>query len=157
WGPGNLAAALIQTSDGGFAIAGELASQVGLIKLDQNGTLQWARAYPAGQTPGNGGYAQSFAQTPDGGYVVGGRYGIAGSLVLRTDGSGNIVWEQTAGGQGGECIVANRPSGGFVVFRENFGTALHDDGTVDWANSYVGIEPASVTSGLDTGFAVAGS
>jgi hypothetical protein len=64
---------LIQTSDGGYAIAGSYgfvlgvyAGDVYLVKLDAHGNLQWTKTIggPAGEE-GN-----SLIQTSDGGYVI---------------------------------------------------------------------------------------
>jgi len=66
--------AIIQTSDGGFAIAGETRSfgsgnyDFWLVKTDQNGTMQWNRTF-GGKDEDS---ARAIIQTTDGGYLLGG-------------------------------------------------------------------------------------
>jgi len=95
-----------QTSDGGYIIAGETRLidgvhiwDVYLIKTDTNGNLIWQKTY--GGT-GNS-IGRSVAQTSDGGYVVAGEtssYGAGGIDVylIKTDSSGNMIWQKTFGG-----------------------------------------------------------
>jgi hypothetical protein len=66
---------LIQTSDGGYAIAGTTTSfgaglsDAYLVKLDANGNLQWTKTI--GGKNFEDGY--SLIQTSDGGYVIAGQ------------------------------------------------------------------------------------
>ena len=61
---------VIQTSDGGYALAGSIQSSSGeaywLVKTDANGDAQWNQTY--GSSGDN--YATSLIQTSDGGYAV---------------------------------------------------------------------------------------
>jgi hypothetical protein len=61
---------VIQTSDGGYALAGYADSDMVLIKTDENGTMQWYKTYDI-NTEGYD-YAYSVVQTADGGYALGG-------------------------------------------------------------------------------------
>ena len=71
---------VIQTSDGGYAIAGTAWSSGGatLIKTDSSGNVQWEKAL---------GDAVSLAQTSDSGYVLFCENGD----VVNTDAEGNIL------------------------------------------------------------------
>ncbi|MEJ2281905.1 MAG: hypothetical protein P8X97_08405, partial [Candidatus Bathyarchaeota archaeon] len=115
---------IVQTSDGGYAIAGGcmdigVSYDFWLVKTDENGIMQWNQKYRAG----NGlEIARSLVQTPDGGYaMVGETYSIgAGSddfWLVKTDENGNIQWNRTYGGQNSD--VANSlivtSDGGFAL------------------------------------------
>ena len=69
---------VIQTSDGGYALAGYLyrypATPTGyyglLLKLDANGNQQWNLTYRGGSAAPQGAWVHSMIQTNDGGYVL---------------------------------------------------------------------------------------
>lgn len=94
---------LIKTSDGGYALAGETWSDdlkdMWLVKTNSQGTLQWSQMYGTSQED----TAYSVVQTSDGGYALAGWSGSGpfggDSLLVRTDGSGNMLWNQTYGGE----------------------------------------------------------
>ena len=114
------ASSIIQTTDGGYAVAGRWSDHTFnagngargalLLKLDASGTLQWQQAYSGGVYCYFNGYSQtctdigavsySLHQTPDGGYNLAGD----GNLDLtdrapivpwlaRADASGNLLWQ----------------------------------------------------------------
>jgi hypothetical protein len=98
------AAGLVQTRDGGYAIAGNgyrirdlyntaTLQPIGvmLLKTDLNGSVQWSRTYK-----GWSGGASSMAQTNDGGYIIAGSSGNSGFLI-KTDASGRTQWNGTYG------------------------------------------------------------
>ena len=79
--PRDAAHALIQTSDGGFALAGWSESFSGgdrswIIKTDSAGGLQWSTAHPliadATASGAVSAGARAIRQTPDGGFIVAG-------------------------------------------------------------------------------------
>ncbi|MCK4360095.1 MAG: T9SS type A sorting domain-containing protein, partial [Candidatus Cloacimonetes bacterium] len=94
-----------QTIDGGYILAGATwlfeannYFDVWLIKTDKNGDEEWSQIY-------GGAYwdeACSAQQTSDGGFIMGGytwSYGCSGDFwLIKTDGEGNIEWNQTYGG-----------------------------------------------------------
>ncbi|HLG35845.1 MAG TPA: T9SS type A sorting domain-containing protein [Bacteroidia bacterium] len=92
-----------QTNDSGFIIAGSNGVTSGyynvlLIKTDTSGTLQWSKTY----TNLLHNYGKSVRQTADGGYVIAGytdNTGInsADAYLVKTDGSGNMLWSKTYG------------------------------------------------------------
>jgi hypothetical protein len=100
------AACVIQTDDGGYALAGPTTSNPAnssdfwLVKTDANGKMQWNQTY--GGTLDN--YAMSMVQTSDGGYALAGQKLLGGfgietvALFVKTDGAGNELWEKTYGG-----------------------------------------------------------
>jgi len=94
--------ALVQTSDGGYALAGYTVSfgagstDAWLVRTDANGNMMWNKTY--GGTWGDGAFA--LVQTSDGGYALGGTTGSSGPAdfwLVKTDGSGNMMWNQTYG------------------------------------------------------------
>jgi len=100
----------IQTSDGGYIIAGTTDSfgaggwDVWVLKLDSDGTVEWQYAY--GGT-GNE-EASSIQQTSDGGYIVAGTtnsFGAGGwdTWVLKLDSDGAVEWQYTYGGTSTDC------------------------------------------------------
>ena len=105
----DFAYALVQTGDGGYALAGNTASfGVGgddfwLIKTDAAGNAQWNRTY--GGT--NDDYAYGLVQTSDGGYAIA---GVTGSYsvgffdfwLVKTNSTGGMEWNQTFGETGND-------------------------------------------------------
>jgi hypothetical protein len=97
---------VVQTSDGGYAIAGYTESfgagnkDVYLIKTDQNGNLQWEMTFGGSDDD----IGESLLQTPDGGYIIAGATHSYGGMwdvfVVRTDSEGTLEWQQTYGGGG---------------------------------------------------------
>ncbi len=118
---GASAAAVEQTADGGFVHAGTAianGNDAYLVKTDATGNLEWQRTFggPRRDT------ASCVRQTPDGGFVVSGTTvsstdGSYEGFLLRTDASGNLLWQRTYGdaGDGAANAVAQTPDGGFVV------------------------------------------
>jgi hypothetical protein len=91
WGKrfwGNALRTLIQTSDGGYAIAGA-HSNFPIYKLDASGNFSWARLFG-----GSGDFAYSVFQTSDGGYALAGEVsshgaGLLDFMLLKLDRNGN--------------------------------------------------------------------
>ncbi|HZK60595.1 MAG TPA: hypothetical protein VFC41_00875, partial [Anaerovoracaceae bacterium] len=89
---------VIQTSDGGYAIAGAASSSGGatLIKTDSSGNVQWERAL---------GNAVSLAQTSDSGYILFCKNGD----VVKTNTNGNSLSVFSVAANGGvrQGIIAD--------------------------------------------------
>jgi hypothetical protein len=134
------------TSDGGFIIAGDSYSSDGdvpsnagqhdalVLKLDRNGSIEWSRVFGGslGET------FQSVIETSDGGYVLAGftrssdgdfsgNYGESDLLILKLDGSGNLLWQKSYGGAGSDIAreVRQTSDGEFVVVGETNSTNGH--------------------------------
>ena len=118
------ALSLIQTTDGGYAVAGDTRSKGArdldfwVIKLDVQGKEIWDRTYGGS---GNDG-ATSLIQTTDGGYAVAGdtRSKGAGGVdfwVIKLDVQGKEVWDRTYGGSGddGATSLIQTTDGGYAV------------------------------------------
>ena len=102
------ASAVRATSDGGFIVTGSTesfgagGSDVWLIKTDSSGTSQWQQTYAVN----NNDYGQDIQQTLDGGYIITGYTddGVSSAidaLLIKTDSSGNQVWQKSFGNDGG--------------------------------------------------------
>ncbi len=86
--------ALIQTSDGGYAIASASGE---LIKTDSKGNLSWKKSYPPSETLNFGG---SLSQTSDGGYAIAGVRNVPGTEPSSREfpglvGENRLTWQFT--------------------------------------------------------------
>ncbi|MEO0192088.1 MAG: hypothetical protein ABIM46_04835, partial [candidate division WOR-3 bacterium] len=173
------APSIIQTSDGGYAVAGYTVSfgagnfDILVIKLNPNGSLAWARTF--GGIDGD--WAESIIRTSDGGYAVAGATWSFGAgnddfLVLKLNSNGSLAWARTYGGTGYEAVssIIQITDGGYAVAGDisSFGPGdvdllvlkLNPDGSPAWARTYVmGTDydwVYSITQTSDGGYAVAG-
>jgi hypothetical protein len=128
---------LIQTSDGGYAIAGYTKSfgageaDVYVVKLDAKGNLQWTKTI-GGKAEDEG---HSLIQTSDGGYAIAGHTksfgaGEADVYVVKLDANGNLQWTKTIGGKGwdeGHSLIQTS-DGGYAIagYTESFGAGWKD-------------------------------
>ncbi len=116
--------AVKQTSDGGFIIAGETFSfgagnrDMYVVKTDAAGNEQWSKTY--GGTASD--LLQGIEQTTDGGYIIAGETqsfgsGAVDAYLLKTDGSGVLVWSKTFGGSADDRAydVKQTTDGGYIV------------------------------------------
>ena len=124
---GEDASSLEETFDGGYIIAG-ISSSFGstgadfyLIKIDASGNLLWQRTY--GGTGRD--FARSVQQSLDGGFIIAGdteSFGVGGSDVylVKTDGTGNFLWQKTFGGNRYDYgrSVQQTYDGGYIVAGE---------------------------------------
>jgi hypothetical protein len=126
-----------QTADGGYIVTGWTYSfgagnrDIWVLKLDSAGNIAWQKAYGGAASD----YAYSVQQTSEGGYVVaGGTYsfgkGQNDAWLLKLDASGNVAWEKTYGGPGGDTAYAVQPTsdGGYFMAGNNtsFGAGFTD-------------------------------
>ncbi len=145
-----------QTYDDGYIFAGFTASygagdyDAWLIKVDQDGNLQWNKTF------GGKGYdsASSVYQTSDGGYILAGgteSYGAGkrDAWLIKTDSKGNQQWEKTFGGIYEDLVwsVQHASDDGYILAGE---TELEDgnydawlikidaNGNLQWKNSFGG-------------------
>jgi hypothetical protein len=149
---------LIQTSDGGYAIAGTTFSfgageaDVYVVKLDANGNLQWTKTI-GGPDDDEG---NSLIQTSDGGYAIAGYTksfgaGEAGDVyVVKLDANGNLQWTKTIGGpkdDGGNSLIQTS-DGGYAIagYTKSFGAGdwdvyvvkLDANGNLQWTKTIGG-------------------
>jgi hypothetical protein len=107
---------VIQTADGGYAVAGVNATHTDrgygdyaplLIKTSPSGELEWGKTY--GVEFGVHDAANSVVQTKELGYVLGGH----GGWVLKVDAEGTVQWNYTSGLQ--SSVVIQASDGDYVL------------------------------------------
>jgi hypothetical protein len=92
---------IIQSSDGGYAVAGYTSSfgaggwDIYLVKLDSGGNVQWTKTIGGSSDD----LASSIIQSSDGGYIVAGVTGSFGAgsadiYVVKLDANGNVCFSQ---------------------------------------------------------------
>lgn len=174
----------MQTSDGGYIAIGHGIESSGaddmlIIKIDENGNLEWQQDFG---TAGKLGTGYCIAEAPDG-YIAGG--GIYETSTQRTqrflaklDLTGNIVWEKyyTAAGIGGIRGIDLTSDGGIVVtgyintpnveeFQgfvfivdegDGFIMKLDAEGNTEWARNIEAPQGTKVRE-IDGGYAVCSS
>jgi hypothetical protein len=122
------ASTVVQTTDGGYALAGYTSSfgagsyDLWLIKTDANGNMQWNKTYGGAGTEYTYTHAQSVVQTVDGGYALAGETSSFGAgyddfWLVKTDSVGNIQWNKTYGGESYEmgCSMVQTKDGGYAL------------------------------------------
>jgi hypothetical protein len=169
---------LIQTSDGGYTIAGYTNSfgvgeaDVYVAKLDANGNLQWTKTI-GGPDDESG---TSLIQTSDGGYAIAGltpSFGAGGLdvYVVKLNANGNLEWTKTIGGKswvsglsifhpsvGGSAIAGSIfffGAGGWDVYV----VKLNANGNLQWTKTIGGEYfdgGRSLIQTADGGYAIAG-
>jgi len=118
------AGALVALADGGFALAGQTWSKGAgwadywLVRTDAAGESMWNQTY-------GGSYideARAVVSLGDGGFALAGETWSSGAgwadyWLVRTDSSGNLVWDQTYGGAGwdGAAALSVLSDGGFAL------------------------------------------
>ncbi|UCG36764.1 MAG: hypothetical protein JSV64_00320 [Candidatus Bathyarchaeota archaeon] len=168
---------VVQTSDGGFAIAGTAKSfgaadsDFWLVKTDASGNHLWNQTY--GGTSHDWGC--SIVQTLDGGYIIAGRTYFSETAydfrLVRVDALGNHLWNQTYGGTGYDnaLSVVQTEDGGFAVVGVTESLGASSDvwlvktdagGNLEWNQTYGGTSYEagwSVVQTNDGGYAIAGT
>jgi hypothetical protein len=120
----DVARSIIQSSDGGYVVAGWTwsfgvgYSDIYVVKLDSGGNVQWTKTIGGSSDDA----AYSIIQSSDGGYVVAGRtssFGAGGwdMYVVKLDSSGNVQWTKTIGGSDFDAAysIIQSSDGGYVV------------------------------------------
>ncbi|VVB62268.1 Uncharacterised protein [uncultured archaeon] len=124
---------IIETSDNGFiftggtdtSITGTHILDIGLIKVNKDGVLQWEKFFnkPPVEKRWDEGYG--VIQTVDGGYIIAGiahTYGWdensnGAGWIIKTDAKGNKQWDKTYGGGNCDCLCSIRitSDGGYIL------------------------------------------
>ncbi len=110
------------TSDGGYVVAGYTNSygrgdyELWVLKLDESSNVVWEKTYGKQYDDY---FANSIQETSDGGYVVAGKTNSNlsssdKSLVVKLDGSGDIVWQKRYVG-GSANSIQETSDGGYIV------------------------------------------
>ncbi len=175
---GDIGYSIIQTNNGGFAVAGYTTSygaggaDLFLVKFDSLGSVVWAKAI--GGTLDDEGI--SVVQTFDGGFAVAGgtlNFG-AGNwdlFLVKFTSSGSVDWAKSIGGPNwdwGWSIIQTSDSGYVIVgYTQSFGAGSYDlfivkltsTGSLDWVKAIGGTDldyGRSIIQTSDDGYAVVG-
>jgi len=120
----DVAFSLVQTSEGGYALAGSTypigsAEDFWLIKTDAYGDMEWNRTYGEGDEFD---VAYALVETSDGGYALAGGTGSFSIdeydvWLVKTDGTGNMEWNHTYGGEKGDIAysLVESSNGGYAI------------------------------------------
>jgi len=164
---------VVQTSDGGYAVAGETWSfgagdwDFLLVKTNSDGIMQWSRTYGGEDND----QAYSVAQTLDGGYAIAGQthpFGKGSGVfwLVKTDATGEMLWNKTYGGTEWDCAysVIQTMDRGYALVGSNHSLVwlvkTEIDGTMIWNKTYGGKSSNSAQTVVQTddeGYALAGS
>ncbi|WXG43758.1 MAG: hypothetical protein WED04_06925 [Promethearchaeati archaeon SRVP18_Atabeyarchaeia-1] len=167
---------LQRTSDGGYVLAGyNYTGGILIIKVDQDGFVQWSRTY-GGEVYG---IAYSIKQTSDQGYIIAGSciyYNVSGNFIfifdevymVRTDEYGNLQWSRTYRVLDNSYAydVRQTADGGYIVAGmtgNNSGSTsalllrIDSEGALLWSMTYgTGSVAYSVLEAPDEGYIFAG-
>ncbi len=173
------AKSLVATSDGGYALAGYTSFSIGvdggdfwLVKTDSSGNMVWNKTY------GGTGFdaALSLVVTSDGGYAIAGFTSSFGAgnndfWLVKTDSSGNMIWNKTYGGTADDRVysLVVTSDGGYALagYTSSFGVGGGDfwlvktdaSGNMMWNQTYGGTGDDygySLVVTSDGGYAMAG-
>ncbi|MBN1833429.1 MAG: hypothetical protein JW896_15095, partial [Deltaproteobacteria bacterium] len=178
----DFASEVLQIADRGYIVVGNTesfgagANDLWAIQLDESGTVQWEKSY-GGLASDN---SPNIRQTSsDGGYIMAARtesfgVGLADVLVLKLDAAGDVLWEETIGGDAADGVttIEELPSGGYILAgrTESFGggtagdlwvVKLNTAGDILWQKTYGTAEGGEYATSLqptgDGGCIVAGT
>ena len=152
----DIAYSVQQTSDGGYIVAGESASNDGevsgnhggrdfcVMKLNSIGTIEWQKSLGGSADD----IAYSVQQTSDGGYIVAGEslsndsdvsgnHGSSDFWVVKLNTAGTIEWQRSLGGSTDDIAysVQQTSDGGYAVVGEstsNDGDVSGNHGSTDY-------------------------
>ncbi len=174
---------VVETSDGGYAIAGCTGSgsnDFWLVKTDVDGNVEWTQTYGAIKEYPNSAVkieqAYSLVETADGGFALAGLTDSFGAgeddfWLVKTDAEGNMEWNQTYGGVKDDQAysVVETSDGGYALVgrTKSFGAGGLDfwfvktdaNGNMEWNQTYGGAEADyadCVIETTDGGYAIAG-
>ena len=150
---------LIQTSDGGYAIAGQTLnpnSYYLLIKADSSGNEQWNKTYYHMDEN----FLCTVAQTSDNGYALGGwiwlrsNGGGPNMAITKTDSEGNEQWTNYYGA--GYTFAMTKTNDGGFALAGSYLVKVDGAGNLQWKIGLSG-QPCCVIQTSDGGYAISGS
>ena len=147
---------IIETSDEGFAILGDITdnnSDISLLKTDKYGDQVWIQAYGGSQFD----EARHFQETTDGGYIISGftksyGFGEEDVWIIKTDALGLIDWNVNYGGSQNDrgAQILQTDEGGYILIGEKYNNESEDSdlwilkinsqGEISWDKTFGGLE-----------------
>lgn len=126
---------VIQTQDGGYAVAGTADGHFLLAKVNAVGELQWSKTFGEG-------IANCVYQTSDGSYILVGNSSVFN--VVKTDTDGNVIWQKSYDDTPASIelsSVIQTVDGGYALIGNNInetGIMIKTDveGDVQWNRTY---------------------
>ena len=157
---------LVETSDGGYAIAGSSGFQPSedfcLVKTDEMGFMQWLKTFGGNATE----IAYSVVETSDGGYVLAGGTASFGAgsddfWLVKTDANGIMQWNRTYGGPDSETAysLVKTFDGGYALSGDGLLVKTDVYGNMEWNQTYGGgsyYTSNSLVETSDGGYVVVG-
>jgi hypothetical protein len=164
------AQSVVETSDGGLAIAGGTTSfgageyDFWLVKTDSSGNMEWKKTF--GETDDD--YAYSLIETFDKGFALIGHTGVRtflgeeyDVLLIKTDEHGNMEWNRTYVGKSGDnarCLIQTSDGGytfaGYTGFStegsEYWLVKTDSNGNMEWDMTYAIIDEEMAQKGVGT-------
>ena len=150
-----MALSLVEAADGGYVIAGWTNStgngkkDVSLIKADDNGNIVWHKTLGSDKDE----VAYSICRTEGGEYIVAGWTSSFSKnkdvYVLKVDGNGKLIWQNTYGGEKDDGAYSVKEVGGeYIVtgWTKSYGAGRDDvlllkidtEGNLLWRNTFGG-------------------
>jgi hypothetical protein len=174
-----IADSLIQTSDGGYALAGYSYAINGsginawLVKTDSNGNLSWNQTYAQLGTS----IAYGLIQTSDGSFAIAGASNTIGNgeneaFLAKTSANGTLQWYNSYGGPKNDGVysVVQTSDGGYALGGDTESFGLNQSsfwliktdslGAEQWNQTYSGSNSyisSSMTKTADGGYALIGT
>ena len=161
---------LLQTSDGGFVMAGpwnysNYPIGLGFVKTYPNGNLQWTRNFEVGSASLSERCA--LFETEEGALVFGSSINLTGNLdiwLVKIDEEGQPIWNHTYGGAGDEVFMsAVQTDDGFLLIAWNYTVGgetwlvkTDAQGNVEWEKTYEDWIGSCGVKTVDDGFALIG-
>jgi hypothetical protein len=168
-----------QTKDNGYIAVGATQSfEAGfwdfwVLKLDENGNIQWQKSYGGKDDDG---YTYALQSTLDNGYIIGGWSRSFSNKhvgwILKIDGNGNIQWQKAYKligedrifsikqinnneyivSAGYDCYYGGSNCSDFWIFK------IDSNGNIKWQKSYggIGMEIAQSLQIIDNGYIISG-
>ncbi|HWA05235.1 MAG TPA: T9SS type A sorting domain-containing protein [Ignavibacteria bacterium] len=169
---------IINTNDGGYAIAGLTFSyaagyeDIYVVKLTTSGSILWTKTIGTSEVD----IAKSILQTSDGGYAIAADIYNNGTtsadlFIIRMDAAGTILWTRTINRAAYDysCAIIQTNDGGFVIggmsatggvfSGDMYVVKLSSAGTYQWSKTYGGTHDEvayTIIKTTDGGLAFAG-
>ncbi len=170
---------VIQTFDGGYIVVGHSESidgdiskplgdrDIWVLKLRENGELEWERSFGGSRND----YSTSIAQSSDGGFMIVGTSeskdgditepkGLLFYWILKLQGNGELEWEKSYGGSGKDYAtsISHSTDGGIIIAgysNSQDGDIINPKGNNDyWIIKLAGFPQPLLSDTSDTVFSI---